>query len=84
MPLVVALPDVKQAAGTGVVGGALISMAIVKAGLVGLFFMHLRHEAVALKWIVALPFLAPALYAVVLIGEAAWRIGHGQLQGAFP
>jgi len=53
---------------------ALITMALSKAGLVGLFFMHLKQEMRALKLTVALPFLFPALYAVVLIGEAGWRL----------
>lgn len=53
---------------------ALIAMALSKAALVGLFFMHLRHEMRALKLTVALPFLFPALYAVILIGEAGWRM----------
>ncbi len=53
---------------------ALIAMALSKAALVGLFFMHLKHEMRALKLTVALPFLFPALYALVLIGEAGWRL----------
>ena len=53
---------------------ALIAMALSKASLVGLFFMHLKHEMRALKLTVALPFLFPAIYAVVLIGEAGWRL----------
>jgi caa(3)-type oxidase subunit IV len=52
---------------------ALISMALAKASLVGLFFMHLRNERRALKLTVALPFLFPAIYALVLIAEAGWR-----------
>jgi len=53
---------------------ALIAMALSKASLVGLFFMHLKHEMRALKLTVALPFVFPAIYAVVLIGEASWRL----------
>ncbi len=53
---------------------ALISMALSKAALVGLFFMHLKDEARALKLTVALPFVFPAIYALVLIGEAGWRL----------
>jgi cytochrome c oxidase subunit 4 len=53
---------------------ALILLAVSKASLVGLFFMHLKHEMRALKLTVALPFLFPALYAVILIGEAGWRL----------
>lgn len=53
---------------------ALILMALSKAALVGLYFMHLKQESQALKLTVALPFLFPAIYAVVLIGEAGWRL----------
>jgi len=53
---------------------ALITMALSKASLVGLFFMHLRSERRALKLTVALPFLFPAIYAVILIAEAGWRL----------
>ena len=53
---------------------ALITMALSKAALVGLFFMHLKSERRALKLTVALPFFFPALYAVILIAEAGWRL----------
>jgi cytochrome c oxidase subunit IV len=53
---------------------ALITMAVSKAALVGLFFMHLKSEQRALKLTVALPFFFPALYAVILIAEAGWRL----------
>jgi cytochrome c oxidase subunit 4 len=51
----------------------LIMMALVKAALVGFFFMHLKSETVFLKFTVVVPMVFPALYAVVLITEAAWR-----------
>ena len=51
----------------------LVGLALTKASLVGLFFMHLRTEMRTLKLTVALPFAFPALYAFVLIAEAAWR-----------
>ena len=53
---------------------ALISLALTKAACVGLFYMHLKHETKILKATVALPFAAPAVYALVLIAEAAWRL----------
>jgi caa(3)-type oxidase subunit IV len=56
------------------VGVALVALAVSKAALVGLFYMHLNHEGKALKLTVALPFFFPALYALVLIGEAGWRL----------
>jgi len=52
---------------------ALVGLALTKASLVGLFFMHLKTEMRALKLTVALPFTFPALYAFVLIAEAGWR-----------
>jgi caa(3)-type oxidase subunit IV len=56
------------------VGFTLVGMALSKAALVGWFYMHLNHEMKALKLTVALPFFFPALYAVVLITEAGWRL----------
>jgi len=53
---------------------ALVGVAIVKASLVGLFFMHLRDETRALKLTVAVPLMTPGLYAVVLVAEAGWRL----------
>ncbi|MBI3182852.1 MAG: cytochrome C oxidase subunit IV family protein [Myxococcales bacterium] len=56
------------------VGTALVAMAVMKAAFVAYYFMHLRHEMRALKLTVTLPFLAPALYAFVLVAEATWRL----------
>lgn len=53
---------------------ALVLLAIAKAALVLFFYMHLISEARALKLWVLLPFVLPAVYALVLIGEAAWRL----------
>jgi caa(3)-type oxidase subunit IV len=55
---------------------ALVSLALTKAACVGLFYMHLKHETKILKMTVFLPFLAPAVYALVLIGDAAWRLAR--------
>lgn len=55
-------------------GLALVSLAVTKAAIVGLFYMHLKHETKVLKLTVALPVAAPALYALVLMSEAAWRL----------
>ena len=52
----------------------LIAMALAKAGLVALFFMHLRDEFRTLRLGVLIPFLFPAIYAVILIVEAGWRL----------
>jgi len=54
----------------------LILLAVAKAALVLLFFMHLAGERRALKLTVILPFLLPAAFALVLIGDAAWRMAR--------
>jgi len=53
---------------------ALVLLALVKAALVALFYMHLVHETNVLKWTVVIPMASPVLYAVVLIAEAGWRL----------
>ncbi|MBI2893240.1 MAG: cytochrome C oxidase subunit IV family protein [Deltaproteobacteria bacterium] len=53
---------------------ALVLLAVAKAACVGLFYMHLRHETRVLKLTVAIPMAVPALYALVLVSEAAWRL----------
>ena len=52
---------------------ALVGLAVTKAAIVMLFYMHLKHETKPLKLIVMVPFALPALYALVLIAEAGWR-----------
>lgn len=52
----------------------LVGMALAKATLVALFYMHLKHETRVLRLTVMIPLATPALYAVVLISEAAWRL----------
>jgi caa(3)-type oxidase subunit IV len=56
------------------VGLALVGMAVTKAACVGLYYMHLNHETKVLKLTVAIPMATPAVYALVLISEAAWRL----------
>lgn len=53
---------------------ALVVLAAAKASLVGLFFMHLKHETRVLRLTVLIPMTLPAIYAVILIGEAVWRL----------
>jgi len=55
----------------------LIGLALTKAAIVALYYMHLKHETKVLKFTVALPMCAPTIYAIVLISEAAWRHLHG-------
>ncbi len=61
-------------AGRAPVITALVGLAVAKAGLVGLFFMHLRSETRVLRWTVLGPLLAPGVYGLVLAADAAWRI----------
>ena len=51
----------------------LIVLALTKATLVGLFFMHLKHETRILKLNIAIPLAMPMFYAAVLVSEAVWR-----------
>lgn len=53
---------------------ALVALALTKAAFVGMYFMHLGHETRGLRMTVVLPFAAPAIYALVLISEATWRL----------
>lgn len=53
----------------------LIILAISKAALVALFFMHLRSERRALRNMVLLPFLFPIVVGLAVIAESAWRRG---------
>lgn len=57
----------------GVMIGALISLALAKATIVALFYMHLKSETRSLKLVVGVPLVFPALYAVVLIIESIAR-----------
>lgn len=62
--------------GHGLLVAALVSLALAKAALVLLVFMHLGSETRAVRAGVLFPFLLPAIYAIALIAEAAWR-GRG-------
>jgi cytochrome c oxidase subunit 4 len=53
--------------------GALIALALAKATLVALFYMHLKSETRSLKLVIAIPMVFPAIYAVVLIIESIAR-----------
>jgi cytochrome c oxidase subunit 4 len=52
---------------------ALVSLAVAKAALIALFYMHLRFETRILRLTVLGPLLAPAAYGIILIAESAWR-----------
>jgi caa(3)-type oxidase subunit IV len=53
---------------------ALVGLAVAKAALIGLFFMHLKEETRVLRWTVLGPLLAPPVYGLVLMADAAWRL----------
>jgi cytochrome c oxidase subunit IV len=52
---------------------ALVAIALAKASLIALFFMHLKYETTVLKLTVALPLATPPLYGLILMGDAVWR-----------
>jgi cytochrome c oxidase subunit 4 len=53
---------------------ALLVLAVSKAGLIALFFMHLKYETRIMRLTVLGPLVAPAVYALALISDAAWRL----------
>ena len=52
---------------------ALVLLAVAKAALIALFFMHLRFETRILRLTVLVPLLAPAVYGLVLMADSFWR-----------
>lgn len=52
---------------------ALVTIAVAKAALIALFYMHLRFETRILRFTVLAPLLAPAVYGVILMAEAGTR-----------
>jgi caa(3)-type oxidase subunit IV len=55
---------------------ALVLLAVAKAALVLIYFMHLGRETWGLKLTVIAPLTLPAGYALALIADAAWRMGR--------
>ena len=53
-------------------GSALVAVAVIKAFLVGYFYMHLKDEKAWLKFIACIP-LSAAIYAAVVILESMYR-----------
>lgn len=72
---VVFVPGIAKAA----LIAALVGMALVKAALVGWFFMHLSHDTASIGNGVLISLMIPFFYAFVLIAEALWRLGWTQL-----
>ncbi|MEZ4272747.1 MAG: cytochrome C oxidase subunit IV family protein [Myxococcota bacterium] len=58
----------------GLMISALIGMAIAKAALVAIYYMHLKRETKILRWTVFGCLFVPAFYALVLVSEGAWRM----------
>jgi cytochrome c oxidase subunit 4 len=52
---------------------ALVALAVSKAALIALFYMHLRFETGILRLTVLAPLLAPAVYGIILMAEATTR-----------
>jgi cytochrome c oxidase subunit 4 len=50
-----------------------VAIALSKAALIALFYMHLRFETGILRLTVLAPLLAPAVFGVILIAEAGTR-----------
>lgn len=63
-----------SSAARGAIVVALVGLAVAKAALVGLFFMHLGQETPVLRWTVLGPLVAPGIYGIVLVADAAWRM----------
>ena len=56
---------------------ALVVLALGKAAIVALYYMHLKGETKFMKWTVAFPIAFPALYAFILIAEGMYRARWG-------
>jgi cytochrome c oxidase subunit 4 len=52
---------------------ALVTLAVAKAALIALFYMHLRFETPILRLTVLVPLVTPAIYGLILIAEAGAR-----------
>lgn len=48
----------------------MIGMALTKASLVGLFYMHLKYEKKSLMWLAVIPLPLAGVYAAVLMLDA--------------
>jgi caa(3)-type oxidase subunit IV len=71
---VVEVAVASSSAARGAIVVALVGLAVAKAALVGLFFMHLRQETPVLRWTALGPLVAPGIYGIVLVADAAWRM----------
>jgi cytochrome c oxidase subunit IV len=58
----------------GLMVSALVLLALAKATLVALFYMHLKHETKIFRRTIFYCLGIPVFYAFVLIAEAGWRM----------
>ena len=58
----------------GAMIAVLAGLAVYKAGLVAIHYMHLSSETKWLRYTVYIVGMIPVLYAIVLIAEGAWRL----------
>jgi cytochrome c oxidase subunit 4 len=74
---VLTVVELGVASTTGIPGTAalvaFVLLALAKAALIALFYMHLRFETRVLRATALAPLFAPAAYGVILIAEAATR-----------
>jgi cytochrome c oxidase subunit 4 len=56
--------------------GGLVVLALAKALLVAMFYMHLKSETRSLKLVIGVPLVFPFLYAVVLMAESVARSAY--------
>ena len=56
---------------------ALVGLAVAKAALVAMYFMHLKFERRTLAWIALTPPILLVLFMVITFPDTAWRLfGH--------
>ncbi|MDP6943678.1 MAG: cytochrome C oxidase subunit IV family protein [Myxococcota bacterium] len=60
--------------GQGLMISALCGLALVKAALVAIHYMHLSSETKWLRWTIYSVMFIPVFYALVLIAEGWWRL----------
>ena len=52
----------------------LCALALIKAYMVAIYYMHLGHETFTLRTMALIPMLIPGFYAFVLCAEGAARL----------
>ena len=64
-----------------VVGAALVVLAVWKAALVAMYFMHLRFETKTLAWIAVTPLVIATLLVFLLLPDGS-AVSHGTKSAA--